>query len=44
MKIMIDLLLTEDGLLVLAVTFISLAVAFGIHSFIQKQIKESSSA
>jgi hypothetical protein len=44
MKIIFDLLLTEDGWVVLAVTFISLAVAYGIHSFIQKQIKESSSA
>jgi hypothetical protein len=44
MKFFFDLLLTEDGWVVLAVTFISLAVAYGIHSFIQKQIKESSSA
>jgi hypothetical protein len=39
MKIIQDLFLTEDGWVVLGVTLISVAVAWGIRAFIQKQVK-----
>jgi hypothetical protein len=42
MKLIQDLFLTEEGWVVLGVTFTSLVVAWGFRAFIQKQIKESS--
>jgi hypothetical protein len=41
LKIIQDLFLTEDGWVVLGVTLISVAVAWGIRAFIQKQVKAS---
>jgi hypothetical protein len=39
MKMIHDLFFTADGWVVLAVSLVSLAVAWGMHAFVQKQIK-----
>jgi len=43
MQLFLDLFTTDYGLVALAVTVISLGLAFGFHAFIRKKIRESDS-
>ena len=44
MALIIDLFSTDYGLVALAATLVSLALAWGFHAFIRKKIRESESA
>lgn len=44
MALLLDLIFTDYGLVALAVTLISLAVAWGFHAFIRKKMRESAPA
>ena len=44
MALLLDLISTDYGLVALAVTLVSLAVAWGFHAFIRKKMRESESA
>ena len=41
MKLFVDLFTTDYGLVALAVTLISLGLAWGLHAFIRRQIQAS---
>lgn len=41
MALIVDLFATEYGLVALAATIVSLALAWGFHAFIRKKIRES---
>jgi peptidoglycan/LPS O-acetylase OafA/YrhL len=44
MALITDLLTTDYGLVALAATLVSLALAWGFHAFIRKKIRESENA
>jgi peptidoglycan/LPS O-acetylase OafA/YrhL len=44
MALIIDLFSTDYGLVALAATLASLALAWGFHAFIRKKVRESASA
>lgn len=44
MKLFLDLFFTDYGLVALAVTLVSLGLAWGLHAFIRTKMRESESA
>ena len=44
MALIIDLFTTDYGFVALAVTLVSLALAWGFHAFIRHKVRESESA